>query len=166
MTYGDVLNALAASNLEAKSFDVLASVSSLAAAARNRANVLRIASSFYILNRTLANFLDEGHAIIAGKKSFPPPPEPIRPEAIRTTAENLEHIHRSIQYIGELMKRAQLTNNSLTAGSLKSLLRRADELLDFADWLETMSNPQQFESAFARARDEKDRGEIFDLRKV
>jgi hypothetical protein len=166
MTNCDVMNALAASNIEAKSFDVLSSVSRLAAIARNRANVLRIANSLFRLNRSMTTFLDEIHAIMAGKKPAPQPHEQTSPEAMRTTADNLEHICRTIQYIVELSRRARLTNNSLTAGSLNSLSRRADELLDFADWLETIANPKEFKTAFERAKGERARGEVYELSQV
>lgn len=167
MTNCDVMRAFAASNIEAKSFDMLSSVSSLAAAAKNKANVLRIASSFYSMNRSLTKFLDESHAVMSGKKAVSSPPqEPPTPETMRTTADNLEHVYRTIQYIAELSKRARITNYSLIAGSLNSLVRRAEELADFADWLETVADPKEFKNAFDRANREKEMGEVYDLSQV
>jgi hypothetical protein len=166
MTNCDFITRFAASNIEAKSFDVLSSVSSLAASVKNRANVLRVAKSLYTLNRTLAKFLDESHEMMSGKKPVPQPTEPSTPHAMRTTADNFEQIHRMLQYIGELGRRARLTNNSLTAGSLKSLLRHSEELLDFADWLETVADPKGVKGVFERAKQERDKGEVYDLTHV
>jgi len=166
MSNCEVMNALEASNIEVQSFNVLSSVSSLAAVARSRANVLRVASSLYTMNRSLTKFLELTHAIMSGKKSVPAPKEPPSPETMKTTADNLEHAYRMIQYVGELSKRAQLTNNSLTAGSLRSLGRHADELLDFADWLEAVANPKEYKGAFERAKRERDMGEVYDLSQV
>lgn len=163
----DVASRFAASNIEAKSFDILSSVSSLASALKNRANLLRLASSFYSMNRGLSKFLDESYAIMSGeripeiKKEFP-----TTPQSMRTTAENLEHVYRTIQYVGEISRRARLTNNSLTAGSLNSLVRRSEELLDFADWIEMMADPKGVKETFDRAKEERDRGEIYDMSSV
>jgi hypothetical protein len=166
MTNCDVISRFAASNIEAKSFDVLSSVSSLAASVKNRANVLRMAGSLFSLNRTVTKFLDESHEIMSGKKAVEKPKEATTPEAMRTTADNLEQIHRTIRYILELSRRARLTNNSLTAGSLTSLARHSDELLDFADWLETVADPKGVKGVFERAKRERDIGEVYDISQV
>lgn len=169
MTNCEVINAFGTSNLDVKSFDMLSLASRLAAATINRANTLRLAYSFYSLNRSLLDFLDESHAIIQGKEKPPASgaaPEPTTPERMRITADNMENVHRMIEYIYELGKRARLTNNSLTAGSLESLRRNGEELLDFADWLELMADPNQHKSVFERAEQEKESGEMYDLTQV
>jgi hypothetical protein len=162
----EVINAFDASDIEAKSFDALSLASSLAKATKNRAHTLRIAYSLFSLNRNLIGFLNETHAIMDGKKKVAPPTESVTPQRMKTVADNLEHIYRIIEYIYESAKRARLTNNSLTAGSLNSLRRHGEELLDIADWLELMADPKQFKDAFERAEQEKELGETYDLSQV
>ncbi len=165
----EVINAFEASDIEAKSFDALSLASSLARATRNRANTLRIAFSLFSLNRNLIGFLNEAHAIMEGKKKaalVASSPESVTPERMKTVADNLEHVYRIIDYIYESSKRARLTNNSLTAGSLSSLRHHGEELLDIADWFELMADPKQFSGDFERAKQEKELGELYDLSQV
>jgi hypothetical protein len=163
----DVMNAFAASDIEAKSFSVLATASKVAAAAKNRAHTWRLAGILWSMNRDLANLVDGVHKILSGETVAPAPKqESNTPQEMRTTADNLEHITRTIDYILELSRRARLTNNSLTAGSLNSLSRYNEELRDFADWIETLSDPKYSANAFDRAKREKEAGEIYDLSRV
>jgi hypothetical protein len=164
----DVINAMAAPDIEAQSFDALSSVSRLAAAMRNRANVLRIAGSLFTLNRSLGSFLNNVHDIMSGKKSAPQGTsnELPTPERMSSVSDNLGHTYRIIDYICELSRRAKLTNNSLTAGQLKTLHKHGEELLDLVDWVETLANPKALDAVFARAQREKESGEVYDLSQV
>ena len=162
----EVLNAFGTYELESQFYGVLSLASRLAANAKNRANTVKIAYGLFTMDRDLSNFLNNVHAMMEGKKAVPPASEPITRERMIATAENLEHLYRVIDYIHEAARRARLTNNSLTAGSLNSLKHNSEELLDFAHWVELLMEPQQVKTIFDRAAQEKESGEIYDLSQV
>jgi hypothetical protein len=75
-------------------------------------------------------------------------------------------IARNIDYIHESGRRVGLTNNSLTAGSLKSLVERREGILDVADWLDASLKTDENAAILARARRERESGQTVDLDQV
>lgn len=71
---------------------------------------------------------------------------------------------RSIDYIHEAMRRVGLTNNSLTAGSLRELLNQREGVLDLVDWIDATRNDQENAAVFDRARRERELGQTVDLK--
>jgi hypothetical protein len=163
---GAISNAFGTYDWDAQVYGALSVASRVAATVKNRANVLRIAYHLHGLNKTLTNFFETVHATMEGKKPVDPSAKPVTPERLRSIADNLEHLHRIIEYVYESLRRAGLTNNSLTAGSLQSIRKYGEELLSLADWFELMSEPQQVKAIFDRAEQESERGEIHDLNQV
>jgi hypothetical protein len=161
-----ISNAFATYDWDAQVYGVLSVASHLAATVKNRASVLRIAYLLHGLNKKLTHFSETVHGIMEGRVPVDPNTKPATPEQLRSTADNLEHLHRTIEYVYESLRRVGLTNNSLTAGSLQSMRKHGEELVNFADWFELLSEPQQFNEIFARAEREREHGEIYDLDQV
>jgi hypothetical protein len=162
----EVLNAFGTYDLDAQVYGVLSVASQLAADVKNKANRVRLAVWLFNFDRKLAAFLDEVHALVEGKKTVPSGGEPVTPETLKVTAENLAHGARIIDYIYEQSRRAGLTNSTLTAASLRSLRKHNEELIDLVDWLVQLAEPKPVNEAFARAALEKESGEVYDLSQV
>lgn len=163
---GAISNAFGTYDWDAEVYGALWAASRVAASIKHRANVLRIAYRLRELNRTLTSFFDTVHATMEGKKPADPDAPPLTPERLRSTADNLEHLNRIIEYVYETMRRVGLTNNSLTAGSLRSIHKHGEELLDLAEWFELTATPEQAKFLFDRAEHESKQGEVYDLSQV
>jgi hypothetical protein len=81
-------------------------------------------------------------------------------------AAGFEHLYHTLDYVYDALKRVGLTNNSLTAGSLASIHRRSEAIANLADWFDVVSEPQEIEGIFQRAKQEKESGELIDLAQV
>jgi len=150
-------------------YDAVAGVSNvakLAAAAKNKVQVMRMAMVLRRTNRSLKNFFDLVDDVQSGKRRIEPTAEPVTPQQLQNMVDNLEHISRMIDFLYESMRRAGLTNNSLTAAGLKTLNGYGEPLRDLVDWLDALSKPEFLKSVFERAKQERERGELFDLAKV
>lgn len=141
-------------------------ISRLAAVARDRANVLRLAKSLRGANKTLRTMFAKTYAAMEGK--IPPDPEAqdLTPQQVRELADQVERMANMIGYTYESLRRAGLTNNSLTAGALKTFYEYREPLLDLAEWLELNTHPAEVEAIFARSQRERESGEITDLQQV
>ncbi len=151
----------------ARMYGVLSAASRVAATVKNRTNVIKLAYRLRTLNKLVTDIVDNVNAGMEGK--LPPPAKdekPLTPQQIREQADRFEHLHRMLEYIYESLRRVGLTNNSLTAASLSSIHRHTDAIANFADWLDLASQPEQVESLFTRAKQEKERGELIDLAQV
>lgn len=93
-----------------------------------------------------------------------PPTEPVTPERIRKAAESLRTLHASLDRIYKASKRAGLTNNSLTARSLRNIGEWNEQVLELGELLDLTTEHQDvLNSIFERASKEKERGEVYDL---
>ena len=165
-TAADFLIFVGADEWDARVYQVLSSASNLALAVKRRSNTLRIAYHLHKLNGTLKGMLEEVYAVLEGKKHVEPVQEPVTPQRLRQSSDNLERISRMIEALYESGRRAGLTNNSLTAGPLDAIRKHIPELLDVAEWFEAAADSEQVNSAFARAREESKNGDIYDLSQV
>lgn len=88
--------------------------------------------------------------------------EAITREQIESCIRSLEYMYETISRLHSKSERKGLTNNSLMAGSLKTIRRRSEELLDLADWLQTSLDytPSELESIFVNARNELREGQV------
>jgi len=80
--------------------------------------------------------------------------------------DNLDHVTRMIDYLSEMMRRAGLANNSLTAGSLLKFQGYSEPLKDLVDWLDALAKREQLDAIFERAKRERERGEVVDLAQI
>lgn len=160
---GTILNTFEAYDLDAKVYNAISVASRIAANVKNRANVIQLAYRLHELNKTLIKFFELVHGAMEGKIAPDPKSEPVTPERLRAMADNLEHLHRTIEYVFESLRRARLTNNSLTAGSLLSIRKHGEAIVDLADWFELAASPTEIADVFNRAKQQKERGELVDL---
>jgi hypothetical protein len=144
----------------------LSETSALAAAVKRRANVLLIAWNLRKVDKTLNDFLARTYGIIEGRVQVEPPAEPITPQQVEGMIDTLDMIARMIDSTHESMRRVGLTNNSLTAGSLQSLVRHREGVLDLGDWFDAFIRTEETAAAFARANRERELGQVVDLNQV
>jgi hypothetical protein len=106
------------------------------------------------------------NGIIEGRITVETPDEPVTRPQIESLIDSLDMIARNIDYIHESGRRVGLTNNSLTAGSLKSLIERREGILDVADWLDASLKTDENAAILARASRERESGQTVDLDQV
>jgi len=164
-TAANFLTIIGPDEWDARVYGALSITSSLVAAVRTRAGTIRLAYSFHKVNRTLAEMFSSVYDTLEGKRPTPDA-EPVTPQRLQQVSENIDRLARMLEYICEQSKRVGLTNNSLTAGSLNSFRKYIEEMKDLADWFETAAQSEEVNSLLARAKQEKERGEIFDLSQV
>lgn len=162
-----VLTRLSSDAWNAELYNSLSFTSHIAAAIRSRAAAISLAINLRRLTSKLDEMLKNAHSLIEGKVPPTPADEPFTPQRAHDTIDTLQMISRILSYTYESAKRKRLTNNSLLATPLNRLNPLAEEILDLADWLETLT-PQSgdVENIFSRAAQEKEHGEIYDLSQV
>jgi len=161
-----VIGNLGTYNWNAKVYNTLALASRVAAAVKNRGNVIRIASSFRKLDKSLETLIDVINSSMKGESRAVPTAEPVTPQTLRSNADNFEQMYRTLDYILECSRRARLTNNSLTAAHIRSLQRHVEPLANLADWFDLASQPEAVGRIFEKARKERENGELTDLAQV
>lgn len=158
-----VIQRLGSQEFNAELYDSVSLTAKLAAAVANRAQVMRIAYSLHKANRSIKTMLDSVDNILAGKESAKFEAGESSPFQTQNVIENLAHISRMLDYTSEMMKRARLTNNSLTAGALKKLQDNGESIKDLLDWFDAASKPEELQKVFNRAKEERESGDLVDL---
>ena len=149
-----------------RALDSLSLASALAAAVRRGAKSASIARKLWKVEAEVKKMLARTNGIIEGKIKTKPAAEPVSKAQIETLIDTLDMLARTIDDTQEAGKRLGLTNNSLTAGSLRSLNSHREGILDLADWLDANLNSSENEKIFNRARQEREKGQVFDLDQV
>lgn len=157
------INSLGSSDLNVQVYDTVSAAAALAKAASDRAKVLSIAYNLVKLNRSFRSLFDQVDDVLTGKRPVDPQAEPMTPQRLQEMIDSLSHVCRMVDYFYESMRRARLTNNSLTAGSMRNLQLNSERLKDFVDWLDAVAKPDDLDSIFNRAKQERDHGELYDL---
>jgi hypothetical protein len=165
-TAATVISNLGTHNWNARVYDTLALASRLAAAVKNRGNVLRIAYRLHDLNKTVGEFIGVVNSAMNGELKPDPNAEAVTPEMLRSSADNFEQLYRTLDYIIEGSRRAGLTNNSLTAASVRGLQKHLDAIGNLADWFDLASQPEAVNQMFETAKQERERGDLIDLARV
>jgi len=165
-TAATVIGSLGTHNWNARVYDTLALASRLAAAVKNKGNVLRIAYHLRDLNKTVAKFVGVVDSAMKGELKPNPNAETITPETLRSNADNFEQLYRTLDYIVEASRRAGLTNNSLTSASVRGLQKNLDAIGNLADWFDLASQPEAVNQIFETAKQERERGDLIDLARV
>lgn len=156
---------------DAEVYGALSDASRLAAAVKDRANSVRIAFGLRKVNAQLndlfRNIQRDVDAAETGKASNKAgSDETITSQRLHEAAADVDHLARMLDSLHENARRARLTNNSLMAGSLRGIFKHIDQLHDLADWFETAAQMDEVNAIFARAKEEKERGETYDLSQV
>jgi hypothetical protein len=144
----------------------LSEISALAAAVKRRANVISLAWNLRKADKTIRDLLERVYGIMEGKIRVEPASDPVTPQQVEGMVDNLDMIARMIDSTHESMRRVGLTNNSLTAGSLASLVQRREGILDLADWFDASLKTEEASAIFARANRERELGQVVDLNQV
>jgi hypothetical protein len=149
-----------------KVYSALSLASRVASSIKNRANAFKLAYNLYSLNGLLVKFLTTVHDGAQGKLPTNPDAEPVTPKRLRDAADQLENLFHTLDYIYEGCRRAGLTNNSLTAASVNSIHRQSEELAVLADWCAVLSQPDEVDVIFERAKDQRENGELLGFSQV
>lgn len=165
-TAATVIGNLGTYTLSAQVYDALALASRLAAGVKNRGSALRMAYHLRRLDARVSEFVDIVNRAMAGNMKPDPTAEPVTPVMLRSHADNFENLYRTLDYIVAGARRAGLTNNSLTAGSIRGIERHLDAIANLADWFDLASQPDAINRIFQGAEQERERGELIDLAKV
>lgn len=158
-----VISSLGTYNWNARLYNVLALSSQLAAAIKNRGSVFRVAYHLRNLNNSLAEFVTIVNETMEGKRKVDPNADPVTAGTLRSTADNLEQMYRTLDYVVEGARRAGLANNSLTSGSVSGIQRNLDSIASLADWFDLAAQPEAVNEIFANAKREREQGELMDL---
>jgi hypothetical protein len=158
-----IIQNLASPEFSGGLYESMSVLSKLAKFVTQRANVMRMAAGLRKTNVTIKSLLDLVDDSVTGKRQLVE--RETTPEEIQRIADNLDYLIRTIDYLYESMRRAGLTNNSLVAGQLATLHSTVEPLKDIADWADLMAKPKELDAILARARKEKERGEVYDLRR-
>jgi hypothetical protein len=164
-----LVQVLGSSQASAEVYSAVADVSTLAkvaAAAKNKAQVIRLAMKLRSTNRSIQSLLDLVRDVESGKRSLATEVEPVSPQQLQNIVDNLDHVTRMIDYLYEMTRRVGLTNNSLTAAGLRTFHGYGEPLKDLVDWLDALSKPEQLNEVFERAKREREQGEVVNLAKV
>lgn len=161
-----ILNSLGTFEWGARMFGALSLASQVAVSAKKKANVIRLALYLRNLKNSVGDFLDTVHAAMEGKLIPDPDAEQVTPQRLNSITDDVWRLYHVLDYVYESLRRAGLTNNSLTAGSLGAIRAQTESVADVADWLELVSQADQVKAIFDRAQEERDRGELVDLAQI
>jgi hypothetical protein len=140
----------------------MALASRLALLVKSHAQVVTLAIRLRRLDSALRRLFDE-HVY---KTLESPRVETVDPEKVREGIITLRRLHRTLGTIIKASKHIGLTNNSLTAGSLRNIGHWGEEISELADLAELAQNENAIQSIYDRAAQEKERGELYDLSQV
>src|ERR1039457_2400908 len=127
----------------------------ISASIRSQVVKARLASVLWKFDRILSGFLQQFYEDIeANKKSEPP-----NRERVLAGIETLKLIHSAVQKVDTGLRAAGFSNHSLIAGPLTSLSAHADEVLDLAESVELMMNPDPLNEIFDATLEELRRGD-------
>lgn len=157
-----VISRLESDNWNAELYSVMALASRLAAMVKSHSQVVALAYRFWRLDSTLANFFRES----VYKVIETPPPVSVDPDQLREGIVNLRRLYRTIETIVKASKHIGLTNNSLTAGSLRNIQHWGEEIIELVELVELNQNEEVLRSIYDRAARERERGELYDLSQV
>lgn len=145
-------------------YGAMALASRLSTLVKDRTATLKLAYRLWGLDTSLSKFMNRVYeAMESGKAKSE---EEITPDRIKEVAQTLRRLYDIVDGIYGPAKKAGLTNNSLTSMALNSVRKRAEDILELAEWFETCIDPEAVESIFQRSAEEEARGEIFDLSSI
>lgn len=135
----------------------------LSSLVKDRVAAAKLAYQIRRLDSILSKFFKEiDRAIEKGM----PKGRDVTPESVMEASESLRKLHNMLGKFYESCRRARLTNNSLMAGTIRSIYNYSDEVLELSELLELSIQPGIVKSIYKRAEAEKERGVLFDLSEV
>ena len=144
-------------------YGAMALASRLSSLVKNRAATVKLAYDLRKLDRAMASFFHEIHK---GIKRGQSKRSDATPEQVLDASDTLLKMHSTITRLYEACKRSRLTNHSLMAGTLRNINEYNEEVLELSSLLRLSIQPEVVEAIYNRAREEQERGEVFDLSEV
>lgn len=157
-----VLSRFESDDWNAELYSVMALASRLAALVKSHSQVVTLAYRFWRLDSALARLFREG----IYKAIETPSPSAINADQVREGLATLRRLHRLIDTIIKASKHIGLSNNSLTAGSLRNIEHWGEEIIELVEVIELSQNEEVLSSIYRRAEQEKERGELYDISQV
>ena len=143
-------------------YEIMALAYRLSAAIKDRVTAAKIAQQYRRIDSLLAKMFKDVHkALDEHKGSSLGTPAELQ-EAIQTISK----LHSQVGRLLQASKRARLTNNSLTAQSLYNIANWNEEVADLLEAFELSANPEAINAIYKRSKEERERGDIFDLSEV
>lgn len=105
-TAAAVISNLGTYAISAQVYDALALASRLAAVVKNRGGALRMAYHLHRLDSQVAEFVSVVDRAMEGKLKPNPSAEPVTPVTLRSHADNLEQLYRTLDFIVTGARRA------------------------------------------------------------
>ena len=129
---------------------------------------MRLAWSLNQFANKLSSMVDGVYQAAEKAEKKPVSSSPSTPEQIESALRSLEYIHDAAKRLYVTGKTMGLTNSSLTAGPLRIVQRRAEELTDIEDWLRAALaySPAELDEIYSKARKDLEHGEVCDLSQV
>jgi flagellar biosynthesis component FlhA len=93
-------------------------------------------------------------------------PEAVSLEQLQESIQVLEKLHGVLANLLRACKLARLTNNSLMAQSLHNIANWNEEIAELMEVIRLSLNREMTDSLYKRSKEERERGDIFDLSEV
>lgn len=126
---------------------------------------LSIAWNLNSLSRKLCALLDGLYASIEKAENGAEVRPTVTKEQIESAIKTYEYLYDVVTRLYTMAHEHRLTNNSMMAGSLATINRRSEELLDIADWLHAAlhSSASSLDAIYAQARKDLAEGKVYDI---
>ena len=134
----------------------------ISASIRSQVAKAQLASGLWKFDRILSGFLRQFYEDVESNKKS----EPANRERVLAGIETLKLIHAAAEKIDTGLRAAGFSNHSLIAGPLTALCAHADEVLDLAESVELMMNPDPLNKIFDASIEELRRGETAGLESI
>ena len=134
----------------------------LSAAIKDRATAVKVAYRLRHLDSALTKMFKDIYA--ATNKNAKP--EVVKPKQVQETIQLLEKLHSVLAKFLHVCKLARLTNNSLMAQSLHNIANWNEEVAELIEVIQLSLNREIADSLYKRSKEERERGDIFDLSEV
>ena len=143
-------------------YGVVSTAYRLSAAIKDRATAVKIAYRLRNLDSVLAKMFKDVRASIDRSAK----PEVINPEQIQAAIQALKKLHGVLTKLLHICKTTRLTNNSLMAQSLHNIANWNEEVAELIEVVQLSLDHEIMDSLYGRSKEERERGEIFDLSEV
>ncbi|MGA2904898.1 MAG: hypothetical protein ABSD98_13765 [Candidatus Korobacteraceae bacterium] len=161
-----VLNTLVTDTWNAQLDESLSLAARLSVAVKSRAYHFRLSFLLWKINGRISRFFQDVDDLLSGKRMPAANLEPATPEGIQKSVSSLIELGTSFNRIYEEARRKRLLNNSLIAGPIAALRTHAEQFFELAEWLDLIRCGEDVERIFARAAEERRRGDVYDLSQV
>ena len=164
-----VLNNFGSDSWNAELYESLSLAARLSIAIKNvRGHGQNIKLSYWLwrVNARAAKFFQAIDDIVA--ENAPPQPDSPSPtpEAIGKAIATLTELGALYNAIYEEARRRRLLNNSLIAGPVTALRANADQFFELAEWCDLYLHADHVDELFAKANEQRAKGEVYDLSQV